>query len=100
MIIGVPKEIKAEENRVAVVPGGVETLAARGHTVIIERGSGTGSGFSDLDYERAGARIAASYEQVFLESDLILKVKEPLPSEYPLLERGTGPLHLSSPRGF
>ncbi|MGD0233860.1 MAG: alanine dehydrogenase [Syntrophorhabdales bacterium] len=88
MIIGVPKEIKAEENRVAVVPGGVETLAARGHTVIIERGSGAGSGFGDLDYERAGARIAASYEQVFLESDLILKVKEPLPSEYPLLKEG------------
>ncbi len=88
MIIGVPKEIKAEENRVAVVPGGVETLAARGHTVIIERGAGAGSGFSDLDYERAGARIAASHEQVFLESDLILKVKEPLPSEYPLLKEG------------
>jgi alanine dehydrogenase len=88
MIIGVPKEIKAEENRVAVVPGGAETLAARGHTVIIERGSGAGSGFGDLDYERAGARIAASHEQVFLESDLILKVKEPLPSEYPLLREG------------
>jgi alanine dehydrogenase len=70
---------------VAVVPGGVETLAAGGHTIIVEQGAGTGSGFSDQDYERAGARIAFSHEQVFLESDLILKVKEPLPSEYPLL---------------
>ncbi len=85
MIIGVPKEIKAEENRVAVVPGGVETLAAGGHTIIVEQGAGTGSGFGDQDYERAGAIIAFSHEQVFLESDLILKVKEPLPSEYPLL---------------
>jgi alanine dehydrogenase len=85
MIIGVPKEIKAEENRVAVVPGGVETLAAGGHTIIVEQGACTGSGFGDQDYERAGAIIAFSHEQVFLESDLILKVKEPLPSEYPLL---------------
>jgi alanine dehydrogenase len=88
MIIGVPKEIKAEENRVAVVPGGVETLASRGHTVIIEQGAGVGSGFGDPDYERAGARVATTHEQVFLECDLILKVKEPLPSEYPLLRRG------------
>ncbi len=88
MIIGVPKEIKAEENRVAVVPGGVETLAARGHTIIVEQGAGAGSGFSELDYERAGARIASNHEQVFRESDLILKVKEPLPAEYPLLRQG------------
>ncbi len=88
MVIGVPKEIKAEENRVAVVPGGVETLASRGHTVIIEQGAGAGSGFGDLDYERAGARIASTHGQVFLQSDLILKVKEPLPTEYPLLRQG------------
>src|SRR5271157_2562752 len=88
MIIGVPKEIKAEENRVAVVPGGVETLTSRGHTVIVEQGAGAGSGFGDLDYERAGARIASSHEQVFSESNLILKVKEPLPAEYPLLKDG------------
>ena len=88
MIIGVPKEIKAEENRVAVVPGGVETLASRGHTVVVEQGAGLGSGFSDPDYERAGARIASSHEQVFFESDLLLKVKEPLPAEYPLLREG------------
>ena len=88
MIIGVPKEIKTEENRVAVVPGGVETLAAGGHTVVIEQNAGAGSGFGDLDYERAGATVASTHEQVFLESDLILKVKEPLPSEYPLLRQG------------
>ena len=88
MIIGVPKEIKAEENRVAVVPGGVETLAARGHTIIVEQGAGAGSGFSDTDYESAGAKIALSREHVFLESDMVLKVKEPLQREYPLLRPG------------
>ena len=85
MIIGVPREIKAEENRVAIVPGGVETLTARGHSVIIEQGAGLGSGFSDADYERSGAGIAATHEEVFLRSELVLKVKEPLPVEYPLL---------------
>ncbi len=88
MIIGVPKEIKVEENRVAMVPGGVETLAARGHVIVVEKGAGTGSGFGDLDYERAGARIASSHEQVFHESDLILKVKEPLSGEFSLLRAG------------
>jgi alanine dehydrogenase len=88
MIVGIPKEIKTEENRVAMVPGGVETLTAAGQTAIIEQGAGAGSGFSDLDYEHAGARIVSTHEQVFLESDLILKVKEPLQSEYPLLRQG------------
>ena len=69
MIIGVPKEIKTEENRVAVVPGGVETLTAGGHKVIVEQGAGTGSGFSDLDYERAGARVVSGHDEVFRESD-------------------------------
>jgi alanine dehydrogenase len=88
MIIGVPKEIKTEENRVAVVPGGVETLTAGGHKVIIEQGAGTGSGFSDLDYERAGARVVSGHDEAFRESEMILKVKEPLAREYPLLGEG------------
>jgi alanine dehydrogenase len=87
MIIGIPREIKAEENRVAIVPGGVETLTARGHTVIIEQGAGSGSGFSDADFEQAGAGIAATAEEILVRSELVLKVKEPLPVEYPLLQR-------------
>ncbi len=86
MIIGVPREIKPEENRVAIVPGGVETLVARGHKVRIETGAGSGSGFSDADYERCGASIATTHEDIFRESELVLKVKEPLPVEYPLLQ--------------
>ncbi|PMQ01079.1 MAG: alanine dehydrogenase [Dictyoglomus sp. NZ13-RE01] len=88
MIIGIPKEIKPEENRVAIVPGGVETLTSRGHKVIIEKGAGLGSGFSDEEYKSAGAIIVERHEDVFYESDLILKVKEPLPEEYPLLREG------------
>lgn len=88
MIIGVPKEIKPEENRVAIVPGGVETLVQRGHKVIIEKGAGIGSGFSDEEYKWAGAKIISKHEDIFYESELILKVKEPLPEEYPLLKEG------------
>ncbi len=88
MIIGVPKEIKPEENRVAIVPGGVETLVKKGHKVIIEKNAGIGSGFSDEEYMRAGAQIVDKHEDVFYEADLILKVKEPLPEEYKLLSEG------------
>ncbi|MEW6214849.1 MAG: alanine dehydrogenase, partial [Nitrospirota bacterium] len=88
MIIGIPKEIKPEENRVAIVPGGVETLVHKGHEVIIEKEAGIGSGFSDEEYTRAGAKIAIRREDIFAEADLILKVKEPLPEEYKLLRAG------------
>lgn len=88
MIIGIPKEIKPEENRVAIVPGGVETLVQRGHKVLIERGAGVGSGFTDDEYKSAGAEIIPSHEDVFYSADLILKVKEPLPEEYSLLREG------------
>ena len=88
MIIGVPREIKPEENRVAIVPGGVETLVQRGHKVIIEKGAGLGSGFTDEEYKWAGAEIVLRHEDVFYSADLILKVKEPLPEEYPLLREG------------
>ncbi|HYA12619.1 MAG TPA: alanine dehydrogenase [Thermodesulfovibrionales bacterium] len=88
MIIGVPKEIKPEENRIAIVPGGVETLVHKGHKVIIERSAGLGSGFSDEEYIKAGAQISDRHEDIFTEADLVLKVKEPLPEEYGLLRAG------------
>lgn len=88
MVIGVPKEIKPEENRIAIVPGGVETLIHRGHRVIIEKGAGLGSGFSDEEYIKAGARISDRRKDVFTEADLVLKVKEPLPEEYGFLRPG------------
>ncbi len=88
MVIGVPKEIKPEENRIAIVPGGVETLVHKGHKVIIEKGAGLRSGFNDEEYTRAGARISHRHEDIFAEADLILKVKEPLSEEYGLLREG------------
>lgn len=88
MVIGIPKEIKPEENRVAIVPGGVETLVHRGHKVIVERCAGLGSGFDDEEFTKAGAQISDSHEDVFAEADLVLKVKEPLPLECGLLRAG------------
>ena len=88
MIIGVPKEIKPDENRVALVPVGAEQLAALGHTVLVEKGAGLGSEFLDSDYRKAGAQIVDSPQEVFQKSDMVVKVKEPLPSEYPLLREG------------
>lgn len=88
MIIGVPKEIKSKENRVALVPGGVETLAGRGHRIVVQQGAGEGSGFSNEDYAKAGADVVETAEGVFSQSDMILKVKEPLPAEYGMLKQG------------
>jgi alanine dehydrogenase len=88
MVVGIPKEIKNEENRVAIVPGGVETLVTRGHKVIVQKGAGAGSGFDDEEYIRAGAEMVPDGEKVFADADLLLKVKEPLPSEYPMLREG------------
>jgi alanine dehydrogenase len=88
MHIGVPKEIKTAENRVALVPAGAEALVAQGHTVSVERGAGEGSGFDDQAYAAAGARIAATAAEVWGQSDLIIKVKEPIPSEWPCMRRG------------
>lgn len=85
MIIGVPKEIKSDEYRVAVVPAGVELLKKAGHTVIIERGAGVGSGIADEDYEVYGAEMATSAEEVWERAELICKVKEPLSQEYGLI---------------
>jgi alanine dehydrogenase len=88
MVIGVPKEIKTAENRVALVPGGSETLIARGHRVLLQAGAGAGSGFDDAEYARTGVEIVPDGQSVFARSDLVLKVKEPLPSEYNLLREG------------
>ena len=81
MIVGVPKEIKANENRVALVPAGAETLSSRGHMVIVECGAGDGSGFSNEAYERVGARVVDAAAAVWSEAEMILKVKEPVPEE-------------------
>ncbi|WP_339232545.1 alanine dehydrogenase [Geobacillus sp. FSL W8-0032] len=82
MIIGVPKEIKNNENRVAITPAGVLSFVQAGHTVLIEKEAGIGSGFSDSDYARAGAQIIERAEDVWAQADMVMKVKEPLPSEY------------------
>jgi len=87
VIVGVPKEIKTEENRVAVTPTGVAGFVSRGHKVMIERGAGLGSGLTDRAYEVAGATLVESPIEVW-KSDLIMKVKEPQVSEFPLLRRG------------
>lgn len=81
MIIGVPKEIKTDENRVAITPAGVAALTAHGHRVFVERGAGNGSRLADALYRRAGATLASARD-VWRRADLILKVKEPLPPEY------------------
>jgi alanine dehydrogenase len=88
MIIGVPKEIKDNENRVAVTPGGVAEYVANGHTVLVEQSAGAGSGFTDSEYAAAGAELVSSHEDVFARSEMITKVKEPIAPEYPLLREG------------
>lgn len=88
MIIGVPKEIKANENRVAITPAGVSELTKAGHQVLIEQGAGLGSGIDDALYEAEGAVMVPSAAEVWSQAEMIIKVKEPLPSEYPLMRRG------------
>jgi alanine dehydrogenase len=83
MLIGVPKEIKNNENRVALTPAGVAAFLHSGHEVLIEQGAGLGSGFSDEDYQNAGARIVPKAEDVWSRAEMVMKVKEPIPSEYP-----------------
>jgi len=88
MVIGVPKEIKTEENRVAVTTTGVAGFVARNHTVLIQKGAGVGSGFTDQAYRNAGATIVESTKEVWAQADMIMKVKEPQSSEFPLLRPG------------
>ena len=87
MIVGVPTEIKDNENRVAMVPGGAAQLVSRGHSVLVQKGAGAGSGFPDDAYRAKGAEIIDGREDVFFRSDMIVKVKEPQPDEYPLIRK-------------
>src|SRR5512136_2556844 len=88
MIVGIPREIKNNENRVSLVPSGVRTLAENNHQVIVQKSAGEASGISDADYAAAGARVVPSAAEVFLEADIIVKVKEPLPQKYQFLRKG------------
>jgi len=88
MIIGVPKEIKSAENRVALQPSGAEILVSDGHTVLVEKSAGVGSGFADNDYVNAGAKIIDSAAEIFKMAEMIIKVKEPLDPEYPMMRDG------------
>ncbi|MEM1135502.1 MAG: alanine dehydrogenase [Bacteroidota bacterium] len=86
MIIGVPKEIKNNENRVALTPAGVKALSSRGHDVYIQKTAGSGSGFKDDLYESAGATLLPSIEDVYAKAEMIMKVKEPIEPEYNLVK--------------
>jgi alanine dehydrogenase len=88
MIIGVPKEIKEQEQRVALLPSATNQLTRRGHSVLVESNAGLGSGYPDQDYVKAGAEIVEQAKEVFARADMIVKVKEPLKAEFPLLRRG------------
>jgi alanine dehydrogenase len=103
MNIGVPKEIKEDEYRVALLPSAAYQLIKRGHQVLVEAGAGAGAGYPDADYEQAGAKLVREHGAIFNESELIVKVKEPLPAEYALLRRGQilfTYLHLAANRGL
>ncbi|HEU5290376.1 MAG TPA: alanine dehydrogenase, partial [Cyclobacteriaceae bacterium] len=87
MIIGVPKEIKNNENRVALTPAGTQELIKRGHTVYIQKSAGIGSGFSDEEYTKAGGKMIEKAEEVFGLAEMIMKVKEPIEQEYKLIKK-------------
>ena len=86
MLIGVPKERKIQEYRVALTPQAVRVLAERGHKVFVEKDAGAGSGISDAEYKKSGARVVTTEKELFKKTELIVKVKEPLPAEYPLIK--------------
>ncbi len=88
MIVGIPKEIKEHEYRAGILPVGVEELSRSGHRILVQKGLGLGSGIRDADYERSGAAIVERAEEVFSTADLVVKVKEPQPSEIALLREG------------
>src|SRR4029078_5815762 len=88
MIIGVPKEIKEQEQRVALLPSGTSGLIKHGHSVLMEKDAGLGSGYPDQDYIKAGAEIVDTAKEVFARAEMIVKVKEPLKAEFPLLRKG------------
>jgi alanine dehydrogenase len=88
MIIGVPKEIKNNENRIALTPAGAAELVKRGHEVYVQAGGGSGSGFLDEDYLHAGARMLPTIEDIYSIAEMIIKVKEPIEPEYKLIKKG------------
>ena len=88
MIVGVPKEIKAQEDRVGMLPSAIYQLVKRGHRVLVEKGAGVGSGYADAEYVQAGAELIEKHADVFAGADMVVKVKEPLPEEYGLLREG------------
>ncbi|MFT0883097.1 alanine dehydrogenase [Bacillus swezeyi] len=88
MIIGIPKEIKNNENRVAITPAGVVALTKSGHQILIEQGAGIGSGFEDTDYTTAGATIIPDAKDVWAKAEMVMKVKEPISSEYGYFRKG------------
>jgi len=85
MILGIPKEIKSEENRVCMTPAGVEVMVKNGHQVLVEKTAGAGSGFTDDAYIRSGAKIVDTPKQIYAAADMVMHVKEPLPPEYDLI---------------
>jgi alanine dehydrogenase len=85
MIVGILKEIKSEENRVAMTPAGVEVMKHNGHTLLVEKDAGMGSGFDDAAYTQAGAEIVATPKEIFDRAEMVMHVKEPLPAEYDLI---------------
>ncbi|MEJ7631802.1 MAG: alanine dehydrogenase [Rubrobacteraceae bacterium] len=103
MVVGVPKEIKDMEGRVSMQPDGVAELLHHGHEVIVESGAGLGAGFTDAEYEEAGARLVSGPDEVFEAADLIVKVKEPIPEEYDRFREGQQLftyLHLAADKGL
>ena len=88
MIIGIPKEIKQQENRVSLLPSAAYQLTKRSHTVLVEKNAGVGTGYPDADYIAAGAKIIDNARDLFQQAEMIVKVKEPLPAEYELLRKG------------
>ncbi|MBU6399310.1 MAG: alanine dehydrogenase [Verrucomicrobia bacterium] len=88
MVIGIPKEIKEQEYRVGLLPSAAYQLVKRGHAVLVERGAGVGAGYADADYAAAGAQLETDHDAVFTRAELVVKVKEPQPSEYALLRPG------------
>jgi alanine dehydrogenase len=102
-VIGVPKEIKDMEGRVSMQPDGVAELVHHGHEVVVQTGAGKGAGFTDEEYTEAGARVVDGPDEVFAASDLIVKVKEPIPEEYDLFREGQQLftyLHLAADKGL
>ena len=97
LVVGVPKEIKDNENRVSVQPDGVAELVYHGHQVLVQAGAGVGSRFPDEEFAAAGAGVVGTADEVFAAADLIVKVKEPIPAEYHRFRAGPAAVHLPAP---